>query len=140
MILYSNQIMNPQWDLPLTSRQFGDYIVSKYADAAGNIDPINYTKNTVYEYRKTITTYDSVSMTTNSRTIVVDGPTANTTLTGTTTSTFSDGSYVTQTVTIEPVSIYQYELEQNDAKRNINLVNAGYSSQLEKDFQTLMNQ
>jgi len=140
MVLYSNQIMNPQWDLPLTSTQFGDYIVSKYAEAAGNIDPINYTKNTVYEYRKTITTYDSISMTTNSRTIVVDGPTANTTLTGTTTSTFSDGSYVTQTVTIEPVSIYQYELEQNDAKRNINLVNAGYSSQLEKDFQTLMNQ
>jgi len=140
MVLYSNQTMNPQWDLPLNSRQFGEYIVSKYANAAGNTSPLTYVSTTIYEYRKTITTYDSISMTTNDRTIVVDGPTANTTLTGTTTNTFSDGSYVTQTITIDPVSIYRYELEQNEAKRNINLVNAGYSSQLEKDFQTLMNQ
>jgi len=140
MVLYSNQTMNPQWDLPLNSRQFGEYIVSKYTAAAGNINPLTYVSTTIYEYRKTITTYDSISMTTNDKTIVVDGPTANTTLTGTTTNTFSDGSYVTQTITIDPVSIYRYELEQNEAKRNINLVNAGYSSQLEKDFQTLMNQ
>jgi hypothetical protein len=156
MIFYANQTINPQWDLPLTSQQFDKYIINKYMSVATNgqyiptiantantvitSTVVAYITNTIQEYRKTITTYDSVSLETNSRTIIVDANTANHTTTGTTTKTFSDGTFVTQAVTVQPISIYQYELEQNDAKRNINLVNASYASQLEKDFQTLMRQ
>jgi len=135
LILYSNQIMDPEYDLPLIGPKFNDYLAAKY--------PSTDIANTVYEYRKTITTYDPVSLTTTSRTIVIDLPTYNNTSIGTQTNNFYDvnnhvtGS-VTQTVSKEVVSVLQYEIEQNEVKRNINLINASYSDQIEKDLQSLM--
>jgi hypothetical protein len=99
---------------------------------------LSYTQSTVYQYIKTITTTDSVSNETTSKTIVIDQNTFNNTLQGTTVNTFADGSSVTQVVTVTPVSIYDYELQQNEAKRNINLINRTYADQFERDFSTIM--
>ena len=141
LILYANQVMNPQWDLALPANEFNVYVNDKYATAANtaNVPVETYTTNTIYEYRKTITTYDSTSGTTTNKTIVIDLNTYNSITSGaTTTSTFSNGTYVSQTITTEAVSIYQYELEQNEAKRSLNILNASYANQIEKEFQTLM--
>jgi hypothetical protein len=141
LVLYANQVMNPQWDLALPANQFNVYVNDKYDTAANtaNVPVETYTTNTIYEYRKTITTYDSTSGTTTNKTIVIDLNTYNSITSGaTTTSTFSNGTYVSQTITTEAVSIYQYELEQNEAKRSLNILNASYANQIEKEFQTLM--
>ena len=140
IVLYSNQAMDPEYDLPLSGQKLQAYINDKYqADAkSANTSVEVYVQTTIQEYRKTITTYDSISQTTTNKTIVIDATTAQQIVPSPKTSYFPDGSYVTQTITIESVSIYQYEVEQNEAKRNINIINASYSNQIEKDFTSLM--
>jgi hypothetical protein len=141
MILYANEIMDPQWDWPLSSKQFDAYLINKYSEAAGGDNQVfTYISSTIQEYRKTITSYDSTSLTTTSKTIVVDLTTYNSTIEGSTTQTFSSDASVTRTISKTAVSIYDYEIELNEAKQNVKLINSSYSNQFEKDFQNLMAQ
>ena len=141
MILYANEIMDPLYDWPLTSQQFDAYLKNKYSAAAGgDAFVLTYTTSTVQEYRKTITTYDSTSLETTSKTVVVDLTTYNSITTGSITQTFSSGASVTRTTSKTAVSIYDYEIELNEAKQNIKLINSSYSNQLENDLKTLMAQ
>ena len=141
MVLYANEIMDPLYDWPLTSQQFDAYLKNKYSAAAGgDAFVLSYTTNTVQEYRKTITTYDSTSLETTSKTVVVDLTTYNSITTGSITQTFSSGASVTRTISKTAVSIYDYEIELNEAKQNIKLINSSYSNQLENDLKTLMAQ
>jgi len=138
LVLFANQILDPQFEWPLTSQQFELYLNDKYSAAANSSTVLSYTQGTVQEYRKTIATYDPASLETTTRTIVIDVFTYNTTQTGTVTQSFSDGNYVTQTTTKTPVSIYDYEIEKNEAKRNIKLINSEYASDFEKQLTSLM--
>jgi len=150
MVLYANEIMDPLYDWPLTSQQFDAYLKNKYSAAAGgDAFVLTYTTSTVQEYRKTITTYDSTSLETTIKTVVVDLTTYNSITTGSTTQTFftinngistSTGASVTRTTSKTAVSIYDYEIELNEAKQNIKLINSSYSNQLENDLKTLMAQ
>ena len=141
MILYANEIMDPLYDWPLTSQQFDAYLKNKYSAAAGgDAFVLTYTTSTVQEYRKTITTYDSTSLETTSKTVVVDLTTYNSITTGSITQTFNSGASVTRTTSKTAVSIYDYEIELNEAKQNIKLINSSYSNQLENDLKTLMAQ
>lgn len=141
MILYANEIMDPLYDWPLTSQQFDAYLKNKYSAAAGgDAFVLTYTTSTVQEYRKTITTYDSTSLETTTKTVVVDLTTYNSITTGSTTQTFSSGASVTRTISKTAVSVYDYEIELNEAKQNIKLINSSYSNQLENDLKTLMAQ
>ena len=139
--LFANNIMNPQWQWPMDSNVFDSYIQNKYAEAAAaaNVSSVLvYTQSTVYQYTKTIQTVDSYTLNSNSTTIVIDEPTYNSMVTGTTTSTFPNGATVTQTITKNVVSIYDYELEQNESNRSISLINSIYTSQIESQFASLM--
>jgi hypothetical protein len=139
--LFANNIMNPQWQWPMDSNVFDSYIQNKYAEAAAaaNVSSVLvYTQSTVYQYTKTIQTVDSYTLNSNSTTIVIDEPTYNSMVTGTTTSTFPNGVTVTQTITKNVVSIYDYELEQNESNRSISLINSIYTSQIESQFASLM--
>jgi hypothetical protein len=140
MVLYANEIFDPLWEWPLTSTEFGDYLNDKYAAAANGTSVLAYTQSTVYQYIKTISTTDSGTNTTTTKTIIIDKNTYNNTVQGKTVNSFPDGSTVTQLVTVNVVSIYDYELQQNEAKRNINLINSSYAQQLERDFASLMRQ
>jgi len=141
MVLYANEIMDPLYDWPLTSQQFDAYLKNKYSEAAGgDAFVLSYTTSTVQEYRKIITTYDSTSLETTIKTVVVDLTTYNSITAVSTTQTFSSGASVTRTLSKSAVSIYDYELELNEAKQNIKLINSAYSNQLENDLKTLMAQ
>jgi hypothetical protein len=141
MVLYANEIIDPLYDWPLTSQQFDAYLKNKYSAAAGgDAFVLTYTTSTVQEYRKTIITYDSTSLQTTIKTVVVDLTTYNSITTGSVTQTFSSGASVTRTISKTPVSIYDYEMELNEAKQNIKLINSSYSNQLENDLKTLMAQ
>ena len=140
MILYANEIMDPLYDWPLNSQQLDAYLTNKYSEAAGgDAFVLTYTTSTVQEYRKIITTYDSTSLETTTKTVVVDLTTYNSITAASTTKSFGTAS-VTRTISKSAVSIYDYELELNEAKQNIKLINSAYSNQLEKDLKTLMAQ
>jgi hypothetical protein len=141
MVLFANEIMDPLYDWPLTSQQFDAYLKNKYSQAAGgDAFVLTYTTGTVQEYRKTITTYDSTSLETTTKTVVIDLTTYNSITTGSVTQTFSSGASVTRTTSKTAVSIYDYEIELNEEKQNIKLINSSYSNQLENDLKTLMAQ
>jgi hypothetical protein len=140
LVLFSNQILDPQWEWPISSQQFTLYLNDKYSVAANtNANTVlAYTSSTTYEYRKIITTTDQTTLTTTSKTYVIDEPTYLATIPSTQTITFTNGTTATQTIAIESVSIYDWETEQNEAKRNIKLINAIYAPQFESQFKSLM--
>lgn len=151
MVLYANQIIDPQADWPLTSSQFDLYLLDKYRQNAADELHIpvkevsssqiySYTQSTIYRYTKTITTKDNTSLKETSKTLVIDETTYEDTTTGITTKTFADNSSVTQTITKNAQSIYDYEIEVNDDKRNINLINSKYAIDFETQLQSLLNQ
>jgi hypothetical protein len=134
--------LDAQWDWPMSSRVFNKYIVNKYSGAEyanSNVSSVvfSYATGTVKEYRKTITTTDGITGTKTLKTIVVDEDTFNNTVETTMTQNF--GNYtVTQNISLEPISIYNYESELNESKRTINLINKIYVNQIESQFKSLM--
>jgi hypothetical protein len=142
LIFFANQMIDPQWDWPLTSREFNDYIIQKYAAYAYEVDlalVMAYAQETTYGYTKTITTIDSSTGTTTTNTYVIDHPTYLSTFENTTTQYFPDGYSVTQTITKNTLSLYDHEIEVNEAKRQIQLINSSYVGQIESQFKTLMS-
>ena len=141
LIFLANEIMDPQWDWPLTSQQFLKLIRDKYATDAGGIENVlSYTQGTVHHYEKLITTVDNNSQTKAIKTVIVDQETYNLIQPQTKISTFSDGSTVAYTTGKNAVSIYDYENYLNESKREINLINSIYVSDLEAQYQSLVKQ
>jgi hypothetical protein len=140
LVMFSNQLFDPQWDWPLTSRQFGDYLFSKYKENENDTfaQVIATTQQTIKEYRKVIKTVDSYTLDQTTKMIIIDIDTYTTGVNSSTTQTFPNGFSVTQTIEYQNISIYDYELDQNEKKRNINLINSKYASQVEAQLQTLM--
>ena len=138
MVLLANQIIDPQWDWPLTSRQFSDFLTNKYSVAANGTNILSYTQSTIYGYTKTIVTTDSLSSTSTTINVNIDLSTYTLTQVGTMSQTFPSGSTVTQTISKAPVSIYDYENGLNESKRNINLINSSYATDFEKQLTSLL--
>lgn len=139
--LYGNpQIMDPQSDWPLSSQQFLLYLQDKYAVAAnGASNVVSYTQGIIQTYQKVITTYDNYSQTTVIKTVDIDETSYYQVQPFTQTQQFPDGSSVTYTVSTNTISLYDYEYQQNEAKRNINLINATYANQVETQYQSLVS-
>lgn len=152
IILMFNQFMNPYYDFPLTSDQLHDMIVSKYGQT------IEQAQNTIhhYEVKVTRTNYlngmpDSTSEDTYIISELQQGengiaesrpylPTLpDTTLDGDSyTEQFGSGVSVATQYTYSAVSNYTYELNENEKRRSIKLLDAAYVGIVESEFRRLM--
>ena len=141
LVLFSNQILDPQWQWPLSSVQFESYMEDKYgAFAAGNNQTmVAYTQTIVQEYRKIYTSYDSTTANTTTINYTIDQNTYTNLITGTQTVNLPSGASCTITIEKTPIDLYTYEVEQNEAKRTINLINSIYAGQFEQQLDSLMN-
>ena len=138
IVLFANQIMDPQWEWPLNYNSFNAYINNKYgySESLGTwsvFDPYS----TTYELQKIVTQYDVTTQTTTVNTVVIDQLTYNNLNESTNTYTLPTGS-VTVSVTKKILSYYDWELQKNESKRTINLLNERYVTELEKQFKNLM--
>ena len=138
IVLFANQIMDPQWEWPLSYNAFNAYINDKYGynESLGTwsvFDPYS----TTYQWQKIITQYDATSQTTTVNTVVIDELTYNNLNNSTNSYTLPTGT-VTISVTKKILSYYDWELEKNESKRNINILNELYVDELEKQFKNLM--
>ena len=131
VVLFANQILDPQWNWPLSNRAFGDYLINKYGD-------LNSLYSTVHHYEKTVSSYDLNTNTNTSNTVEIDENTYKNMFESTTTYTLPTGN-ITVTITKSAVSIYDYELKLNESKRNIKILNSVYVDQLETEFKKLMS-
>lgn len=140
IFLYGNNIMDPQWDLPLPSKNFELYLESKYKEAANGQNVIEYTKSEVKYYQHTYSTYDSLTQTTTNMELIVDYETyANLPSNIVTTRSFPSGETVTVTEGKKELSIYDYESLENEKKRNVKVIDKKYAGQMENKLRSLMN-
>lgn len=131
IVLFANQMLDPQWDWPLSSNQFNDYLNSKY----GNDDIYG----TIHHYEKVVTTVDEVSLTTTVNVIQISMQDYYLLETGTTIYTLPNGGQSTVTVEGNIVSVYEYEVGINESKRTISVLNSSYVNQLETEIKKIFN-
>lgn len=130
IVLFANELLDPQWDWPLTHSVFEQYLADKYPSI--NV----YTEIEYYE--KVITQYDANTQTTTVNKVRIDEDTYNgLPVTQTATYILPTGP-VTITTTRNAVSIYDYELSLNEAKRNIKILNSNYVDLMETQLKKLM--
>jgi hypothetical protein len=142
IVLIGNpQIKDLRTDWPLTSNQFADYINDKYGvlATAANQTALQYTQTTTHHYEKVVTSIDNTTQTTAIKVVEVDQDTYNSIPLNTNKRVFSNGSSVNYTLSRNTVSIYDYENKLNESKRNINLINSIYISQVETQYQALVS-
>ena len=151
LVLFANQIIDPQWNWPMNPKLFNDFIVDKYASDTANVLHISantvtssqvlaYTQGTIKNYVKSITITDNLTSTPNTNIYLIDAAAYANVSTNPASTTFPGGAVVSQVTSKYTQSIFDYEVQQNEAKRNINLVNTIYVSQFEKQFKSLMSQ
>jgi hypothetical protein len=149
---YSNQILDLQSEWPMSGLLFIDYIMDKYQGEANtyyslpsgtnanSAQILAYTQTTIQNYIKSVQVYDSNYSNTTTTLYVVDSN-AYANITNTSqplTLSFPNGSYSTITITKYTQSIYDYEVEQNEQKRAIQLLDKSYAGSIENQFSTLI--
>ena len=110
LIFLINNIQDPIFEWPLNTREFGAYVKNKYGT-------LNYAKNTVHHYEQTIRERIEATSTTDpipKSTIEVDLTTYNTLAVG----------------SRKVVYYYNWEVDRNEAKRDIKLIDSRYVSDI----------
>jgi hypothetical protein len=130
IVLFANELLDPQWSWPMTSTVFQSYIDAKY--------PSGNTTTTVHSYEKKLTQTDNTTNTITINTIDIDEDEYNSIVENTSTYSIGD-STVTVETTKRIVTIYDYEYELNESKRKINILNSVYIDQMETQFKALMS-
>jgi len=149
-VMFANQMFDYEGDWPMDQNLFNVYLVDKYTnDTANSLNvPANtvtpamvsaYTQSTIQQYIKTVTTVDSSTNNSNTVYYVIDQDSYNTTVQGTQTLPFNTGAFVTITTFAYPQSIFDYEVETNEAKRSINLINSSYIGAVESQLSSLLS-
>jgi hypothetical protein len=128
IVLFANQIINPQWDWPMRSNVFNDYIEKKYP----NIDV--YT--TLDHYEKIVTTTDNETNTITTDVFTISAQEFNS-ITPEVINFKTDIIDCSVSTITRAVNVYEMEYEKNESKRNIKILNSDYVPQLEKELQNI---
>jgi len=145
IVLMFNDIIDPQYDWPLQYSTFINFVDKKYT-ANGSANTTVQTGlawamsvNNVQAYYK-IVTRTNIDKESIVETIQVNASTyANVNATPIpTTITLQSGDVITQTVTREKKTYYDYEMELNETKRDIVLLKPDFVPQIEKEFKKVI--
>ena len=145
IVLLFNNIIDPQYDWPLQSKTLIEYIDKKYS-ASGYANTANtlvtglsWAQNIshVQAYYKIITR-TSADGTDIVEKITVDANTYANIAATSISYTLNNASSITQTVSKTTESYYDYELDLNEAKREIKLLKKEFVSEVEKEFRRVI--
>jgi hypothetical protein len=143
IVLLFNDILDAQYDWPLNEKTLVNYIDAKYT-ANGSANTKVQTglawamdTNNVHAYYK-IVTRTSFDGTQTIEKLKVDANTYANVTQSTNTFSLNDGTTITQVVTKEKESYYQYEVDLNDTKREIKLLKPEFVSSVEKEFKKVI--
>lgn len=131
IVLFCNQMLDPQWDWPLNDVSLQKFITKKYANTG--IDPYADAQS----YKQVSTQYNPVTGQTVVNETNISESAYNALTPYTKTITFPN-EQVSLSVDKRIVSYYEYEIELNESKRTIKLLNKNYVSQFEAEFSKLM--
>lgn len=140
IVLLFNNIIDPQFDWPLEGRTLIEYIDKKYTDnGTANLTPqtgIQWAKNennihSYYKVIKTTSNYDGSVVTDKYQ--ITSEEYVNTAISSTT-YTLQSGQTVTEDITKEKMTYYDYENAENEKKRTIKLLKPEFIPAVEKEF------
>jgi hypothetical protein len=143
IVLSFNDIYDPQWDWPLPQNSLIKYINEKYTANGSANTPAqsgiiwSQSVNNVHSYYKVITRTNSDDQSI-VETIELDPNTWANTGAYNVNYTLQDGSVINETLTKTKKTFYEYEVEENDAKRTINLLKPEFVSAVEKEFKRVI--
>ena len=130
LVMFANQLMDPQWDWPLSGNELNAYLIKKYGE--------NYnTYSEIHHYEKILTQFDYGTNTTTTNKVTVSEDIYNAIVPQTNYFSLPTGD-VSIAVDKSAVSVYDYELDLNEQKRNIKILNSAYVNKIEEDFKKLM--
>ena len=145
IVLMFNDILDPQFDWPLKYETFIKYVDKKYtANGAANTTVQTglawaMSVNNVKAYYKIVTRTNNNNESI-IETIQINANTYANVATSSSSVTLQSGDVITQTVTKSKKTYYEYELEENEAKREINLLKPEFVPQIEKEFKKVIKQ
>jgi hypothetical protein len=147
IVLMFNDIFDPQYDWPLQYSTFINYVDEKYsannyADTANtSVTGLSWAMNVsnVQAYFKVVTrtNSDNISIT---EKIQIDANTWANVAASSTNYTLQDNSIITQKVTKETQTYYEYEEKLNESKRSIKLLKPEFVAAVEKEFKKVIKQ
>ena len=143
IVLLFNDIIDPQYDWPLNNNTLISFIDNKYtANGVANTTPVSgiqwakSTNNTKNYYKIiTRTAPDSTIIT---EKFQVDANTYANVAASTTSYTLNSGAIITEKISKEKQTHYDYEVEENEAKREINLLKKEFVPEVEKEFRRVI--
>ena len=165
IIMYANEMIDPQYDWPLNSTAFANYIAKKYrpmaeADEGGPLEDyqvISWTQNlnnanSIHHYEKVVKQENTVARVTTEFRYKVDAAKLTNNDMTVPYDTYQnlsfeqdyeaknleiDGQTVFQTIYKNFVTYYDYEFETNEAKRNIRIIKREYYPEIVREFEAL---
>lgn len=141
IILNLNDIVDPYLDWPMSERSLIKFIDKKYesfADTANNETGLEWSQTNIKDYfvRETIL-ISSKNSSQDKITNVTAQDYANT-VPSTTNHTLQDGTQIQIVLTKETETYYDYEIKENDSKRNIKLLKNDFISAVEEEFKKVI--
>ena len=147
IVLNFNDIIDPQYDWPLTYPNFIKYVDEKYAaNGAANATVQSgltwaQSQNNIHSYYQ-VNTRTSTAVTADSKTIkekvrITANAYANV-IVGTTSYTLKNGTVINETVSKEKLTYYDYEMEENEAKRKIKLLKPEFATDVFEEFKEIV--
>lgn len=136
IVLMFNDIVDPQYDWPMESRTLIDYIDKKYANNGG----LSWAKNinNVQAYYKITTRtsdYDGTKLI--EKVQITQQEYANTGASSTN-YTLQDNTTITEEITTEKKTYFDYEYDLNESKRKIKLLKPEFVTAVEKEFKKVI--
>lgn len=143
IVLLFNDIVDPQFDWPLTQRTIIEFINKKYASNGSANTPTQtglawaLSENNVQSYFKIITTTGNDG-TIKVEKLEVDKNTYANVAATTNNYTTANNESITISITKETRSHYDYEIEENEKKREIKLLKKEFVTEVEKEFKRIV--
>jgi hypothetical protein len=151
MVMFSNDLIDPYYDVPLKDADLDSLLVHKYGSVANAQSQIHH-----YERRTNIVTNKDGNISENEYVtelqqysydfdtgVVIENtlPTISNpvSISSESTEVVNDGVIITKTVKDYAISNYDYELNLNEDKRKIKLVRSELVSEIETQFKSLLN-
>lgn len=143
IVLLFNDIIDPQYDWPLQNNTLIEFIDAKYtANGAANTTPVSgiqwaQSTNNAKAYYKIITR-TSADNTEIIEKFQVDANTYANVAATSISYTLDNGAIVTETISKEKQTYYDYEVEVNESKREIKLLKSEFVPEVEKEFKRVI--
>jgi len=148
MVLMFNDIVDPQYDWPLSYPNFIKYVNNKYsANGASNTTvqsglTWSQSENNVHSYYKVITkkfvltTVDNKTI--NEKIQVTANAYANV-IVSSTNYTLDNGKQINETISKEKLTYYEYEEQENENKRTIKILKSEFAMPVMEEFKRIIN-